>query len=101
MLLLTFALCATFFATVPAGAQVLYGSLTGTVTDPSNAAIPGAKVVAVEMNKGIQQETTTDNVGFYRFSELLPGFWKITVSAKGFNSAETDRIKLDSNTVVR
>jgi hypothetical protein len=84
-----------------ANAQVLYGSIVGTVTDPSAAIIPGAKVDAVEMHKGITQETTTDSAGFYRFPELLPGLWKVVVSASGFNSVETDNIVLDANTVVR
>jgi hypothetical protein len=81
-------------------AQVLYGSLSGTVTDPSGAVIPGAKVDATEVLKGIRQETTTDSSGFYRFSELLPGTWKIVVSAGGFASAEIDNIAIVANTVV-
>jgi hypothetical protein len=89
------------FMSHSAAAQVLYGSVVGTVTDPSNAAVAGAKVDATEVHKGITQETTTDSTGLYRFSELLPGLWKITVSAPGFNAAETDNISLDPNTEVR
>ncbi len=84
-----------------AGAQVLYGSITGTVTDPTSATVAGAKVQAVEMRKGIQVETTTDSSGIYRFPELLPGVWKITVSAAGFSEAATENIQVDANTVVR
>jgi hypothetical protein len=84
-----------------AGAQVLYGSLNGQVTDPSNAVVVGAKVEAVEMHKDLRQDATTDNSGFYRFSELLPGLWKITVTAAGFNPSETDSIVVDANSAVR
>ncbi len=94
------ALSAMFLASAAAHAQVLYGSITGTVTDPSNAAIAGAKVQATEMHKGITQETVTGSTGFYRFSELLPGLWKIVVTAPGFNTQETDNIQLDANTAV-
>jgi len=86
---------------IPMSAQVLYGALDGVVTDPSNAVIAGAKVTASEMRKGIQQETTTSTSGLYRFSELLPGLWKITISAPGFNSVETKGIQLDANSVAR
>jgi hypothetical protein len=84
-----------------ANAQVLYGALSGTVTDPSYGVVPGAKVAAVEMQKGIRQDTITDSRGYYLFSELLPGVWKITISATGFNTSETDSIQLDANNAVR
>lgn len=97
LMLLAFALLAGRWA----GAQVLYGALNGVVTDPSGAAIPDAKVTAVEMHKGISQETTTGSTGLYRFSAMLPGLWKITVSASGFNSVETANIQIDANNAVR
>ena len=93
---------ASLFLICPwAGAQVLYGSLTGSVTDPSNAAIVGAKIQATEMHKGIRQQTTTDQTGLYRFSDLLPGLWQISVSAPGFNTAETQNIVVNPNVTVQ
>ena len=91
----------TVFGAVAANAQVLYGSLVGNVTDQTGAAVAGARVEALEIHKGIRQEAVTDHVGLYRFSEILPGTWKITVSAPGFNSVETDNVAIDANTVVR
>ncbi|HTX41985.1 MAG TPA: TonB-dependent receptor [Acidobacteriaceae bacterium] len=82
-------------------AQVLYGSLSGVVTDSSGAAIPNASVEAVESQRGIHQQAATDASGLYRFSELLPGNWKITVTAQGFGPVETDNIRVDPNTVTR
>ena len=92
---------AALLGTVTARAQVLYGSIAGVVTDSSGAIVPGAKVVATEQTKGISQQTTTDNSGLYRFSEILPGTWKIVVTAAGFASAETDNIPVPANGVVR
>src|ERR1039458_9365286 len=46
-------------------AQVLYGSLTGNVTDPSSAAVPGAKVTALNIDTGLSREATTDDRGAY------------------------------------
>jgi hypothetical protein len=94
------ALVALLSCGIAAHAQVLYGSIVGTVTDPSNAAIAGAKVQATDMQKGITLEAVTNDAGFYRFSELLPGLWKVVVTSPGFNSAETDNIVLDANNVV-
>ncbi len=82
-------------------AQVLYGTLNGAVTDPTGAAVVGARVTVTETQKGITQEAVTDSTGLYRFAALLPGTWKITVSAPGFNTAETDNVRLDANTAVR
>jgi hypothetical protein len=83
------------------GAQVLYGSLTGDVTDSSNAVVPGAKVAALEINKGVRQEAITDGRGIYQFTEMLPGTWKITVTAIGFTSVVTENIHVDANSVTR
>jgi hypothetical protein len=100
-LLVAVVLLAICFGSMTVNAQVLYGSLTGTVTDPSNAAVVGAKVDALEIHKGIRQAAITDNRGFYRFYELLPGIWKITVSAPGFNTAVTNDIEVNANSPVR
>lgn len=81
--------------------QVLYGSITGLVTDPSGAAVAGATVQAEEVSKGIHQSATTDESGLYRLSDILPGVWKITVKAAGFAPVETDNIAVDANTVAR
>ncbi|MGC2583116.1 MAG: carboxypeptidase-like regulatory domain-containing protein, partial [Acidobacteriaceae bacterium] len=95
------ALLAAFIGSTVARAQVLYGSLSGVVTDTSGASISGAKVEATETAKGLKQEATTDASGLYRFSEILPGTWKIVVSAPGFSSVETDNIIVDPNGVAR
>ena len=59
-------------------------SLSGTVLDPSGAAIPGASVTLT--NAGTQQTQTsiTNDTGFFRFGELAPGNYTITATANGF-----------------
>lgn len=99
--ILLLAIALPFLACPWANAQVLYGSLTGEVTDPTGAAIPGAKVQATEMHKGIRQQATSDQAGLYRFSDLLPGLWEISVSAPGFNTAETQNIVINPNVTVQ
>src|SRR5579862_2278105 len=82
-------------------AQVLYGSLTGTITDPSGAAVGGAKVGALNVETGVVQEGVTDLNGIYRFSALLPGVYKVTVTMAGFDTQVTQNVRLEANEVQR
>src|SRR5271157_631850 len=52
----------------PAAAQVLYGSITGTVTDPSGASLPNAAVQALNTGTGMAKSLTTDDRGAFLFS---------------------------------
>src|SRR5258708_22655789 len=67
-------------------AQVLYGSLTGSVTDATDAGIAAAKVEATNTNTGVARQTTTDGRGVYLFSDLQPGTYAITISAPSFGA---------------
>ena len=82
-----------------AGAQVLYGSITGNVTDQSGAALSGAQVTAVATQTGVTSTQTTDAAGIYRFSALLPGTYKVTITANGFTRQETAGLELHANDV--
>jgi hypothetical protein len=93
--------CAAPLFVQPAHAQVLYGSLTGTVTDPSGAVVASAQVTALETQTGIAQTDTTDSTGNYRFSSLLPGTYKVTIAAKGFSTQETPGVSIRVNEIAR
>jgi hypothetical protein len=67
-----------------AEAQTLYGTLVGNISDPSNAAISGAKVVVVNTATGFTREVTTDDRGGYVMSDLEAGTYRVTVTAAGF-----------------
>uniref|UniRef100_Q024C2 Cna B domain protein n=1 Tax=Solibacter usitatus (strain Ellin6076) TaxID=234267 RepID=Q024C2_SOLUE len=82
-------------------AQVLYGSLTGNVTDPSSAAIPAAKVQAVNNETGVTRQAETDARGSYLFSNLPFGSYKVTVDAKGFKTSIVDKVQVNVNEVRR
>jgi hypothetical protein len=73
-------------ATVPAqlDAQVLYGSVTGTITDETGAVVPNARVVLVNEETGLRRELTTDALGIYRVVDLPQGRYTLEVSATGF-----------------
>jgi hypothetical protein len=84
-----------------ANAQVLYGSLTGNVTDPSSAVVPDAQVEALNMATGVSRQTTADSAGIYRFAELQPGIYKVTVSAANFATSVTENVNLEVNNTRR
>ncbi|MHB8754355.1 MAG: carboxypeptidase-like regulatory domain-containing protein [Candidatus Acidiferrales bacterium] len=63
------------------------GSISGQVTDPSGAAVPGAAVTASNPSTGIRVKTTTNSAGFYNFPSLGVGAYQVTVSQSGFKQA--------------
>src|SRR5258708_9159831 len=60
------------------------GGLTGVVTDPSHAVVPGADVEIRDTAKGTTQSTKTDRDGVYRFFFLSPGRYTLAVTRGGF-----------------
>ncbi|MBV8857972.1 MAG: TonB-dependent receptor [Acidobacteria bacterium] len=84
-----------------ARAQVLYGSLTGNVTDSAGAAVPGASVTALNTGTNVSKETTTNEEGIYQFSDLLPGVYKVTIGGKGFTTSVSEGVNIEVNNVRR
>jgi hypothetical protein len=85
----------------PAAAQVLYGTLTGNVTDASGAALAGAQVTAVSAQTGDSQVQTSDSAGIYRFPALLPGTYTVTITGQGFSKQETPGVAVRANEIAR
>lgn len=70
------------------GQSLTSGSITGTVTDPSDAAVPGATVNLKDNDTGATQSTTTTGTGAYRFPLLNPGSYSVSVAAQGFTQSQ-------------
>src|SRR5438093_5880294 len=85
----------------PAGAQVLYGSLVGNVTDETGAAIPGAMVTITHRETGASRDVVTDAAGAYRFPTLQPGTYAITVQLTGFRTFTRSDVAVTLNNVTR
>jgi hypothetical protein len=77
------------------------GSISGVVTDPSGAVVPGAKVVATETQTGVQNETLSDSAGFYNFSTLPIGTYTVEVTAAGFKLYRRSGLVVDANSALR
>src|ERR1700678_3100164 len=65
-------------------AQTVTGAVTGIITDPSGAVVPGAKVVAHNMDTGVDSKATTNNTGSYNIKFLPIGRYQVSVEATGF-----------------
>lgn len=68
-------------------AQEFRGTISGSVTDPSGAAITAAKVTVTEEHTGTKIPTVSDSAGQYAATFLLPGDYDISVAAPGFKEA--------------
>ena len=71
------------------------GAITGTVTDPSGAVIPGAKVTATRVETGVSQFTVTSGAGTYTIPRLVVGTYNVTAEASGFKTGTAQGITLD------
>ncbi|MBZ5701817.1 MAG: carboxypeptidase regulatory-like domain-containing protein [Acidobacteriia bacterium] len=76
-------------------AQETTGGLQGTVKDPSGAVVPNAKVVVTGTALVGSKEAETDASGYYRFANLPPGSYTITVTAKGFRTVKREGLNLE------
>src|ERR1041384_6253021 len=78
----------------PVYAQSDRGAIGGTVTDPSGAVVPNAKVTATNLDTNEVRETTSSDVGSYQLPELKAGPYKVTVEAQGFKTATFERVQV-------
>jgi len=78
-----------------AHAQTVTGSITGTITDPAGAVIPGAQIVAHNVATGVDSRTTSNSTGFYRIEFLPIGGYTVSVQADGFNTASIPAFQLE------
>jgi len=73
-------------------AQETTGGLQGTVKDPSGAVVPNAKVVVTASTLVGEKSLETDGSGYYRFANLPPGTYTITVTGIGFETAKRELV---------
>jgi hypothetical protein len=71
-------------------AQNPRGSLRGTVQDATGARVSAAKIVAQLAGSSVQREAASEERGEFRLDDLLPGNYRVTISAKGFAPAQAD-----------
>lgn len=100
-LVLTLFACASLLLVVPAQAQSVYGSIFGTVTDASGAAIPGATITVKDESKGTIVTATSNASGDYSVPHLIPDVYDLTATAKGFQRFVAKGIAVLADTAPR
>jgi hypothetical protein len=76
-------------------AQETTGGLSGYVKDPSAAVVSGARVELTGSSLVGKKEANTDNAGYYRFANLPPGTYALTITAKGFTTVKREGITIE------
>jgi hypothetical protein len=85
-----------------AHAQILYGSLTGTVTDASGAVVPGVTITVTNQGTGEVRVTKATDQGAYNVLDVLPGAYSLSVAQSGgFAGYEQKDIQIEVNRQVR
>jgi len=80
-------------------AQAGRGSISGLVTDPSGAIIPGARIIAQSQATGLKLSTVSTPEGLYSFISLAPGAYQVTATAKGFQTLVSKNISVSVDQV--
>jgi len=91
----------SLFASSSTGAQVLYGSLTGVVTDSSGAVLPNATVKVTNVETAQEASLSANAVGSYTFSNLAPGTYDVAVQSPGFRTLTQRSLSITANTLRR
>jgi len=76
------------------------GTITGTVTDPGGAVVPGAKVVATNVATGVETSRQSNDAGLFVITPLPPGEYKVTVKVTGFQTLVQEKIIVDAISTV-
>ena len=75
-------------------AQSIFGTITGVISDPSQAVLPNATVKLVDQGSGSTRDTVTNSDGYFTFASVPPGTYQLNVESKGFELYKQTNIAL-------
>ena len=78
--------------------QAVYGTILGTVTDPSGAAVTGAKVTVTSQTKNVATVVTSNESGNYSVTHLIPDVYVVRIEGTGFKSLEYKNVQVSADT---
>src|SRR4051812_38459835 len=89
--------CAITLFTACLTGQTVSSSLVGTVLDPASAVVPGASVTLNDLNNGSVRSVVTDSSGLFRFLNVTPGTYTVSVQVTGFKNLVQTNILVSAN----
>jgi outer membrane receptor protein involved in Fe transport len=98
--LVLFALVLAVFSQRISAQSTELGTIAGSVTDPAGAVIPGAKVKVTNVGTNVVREVVSDSQGSFAARSLVPGIYRVEVTAPSFAPQIQEQIKLDVNATV-
>src|ERR1041384_2327869 len=81
--------------------QAVYGSISATITDPTGAAIPNARITITDTGKGVTFNTQTNDSGNYAQTHLIAGIYQVRVEASGFDASVQQNVKVEVDAVTQ
>src|SRR5438105_7888471 len=99
--LLLCSFCLLFLLTNQSAAQAVYGSIFGTITDQTGAAVPNAKVTVSSQRQGTSDTANTNDTGNYNVTHLIPGPYNVRVEASGFKTLEFKSVPVSADVATR
>ena len=85
----------------PGLSQTIFGTILGTVTDPTGAVLPGIIVTVTNQGENISHEVVTDSQGNYQAENLKEGLYSVAVHASGFQRITVQDVRLEPRQIVR
>ncbi len=81
--------------------QAVYGSIVGTVTDSTGAAIPNAAVVVTDVSKGTTSTVTSNGAGEFAVDHMIPDVYTVKVTASGFKTFQQNEIRIFADSAAK
>ncbi|NDJ10072.1 MAG: TonB-dependent receptor [Acidobacteriia bacterium] len=94
-------LCSMVLSATSMWAQAVYGTIVGTVTDATGAAVANAKITITDTGRDVTQNTTSNESGNYSQRFLIAGKYRIRVESEGFKASVQDNVLVSVDTEIR
>jgi hypothetical protein len=82
-------------------AQANFGRILGTVTDQTDAVLPGASISIIDTQRGLARTVTTDEAGQYNAPTLIPGTYTVRVEFPGFKTLDRGNVVVEVGKEIR